>query len=126
MKMRVRGNSIRLRLTQSEVAEFGEKGLVTETIEFGGENKLIYALESRADAETVKADFEDNRIVITVPQTQAKHWAKSGEVGIEEKQDTGDDKVLRLLIEKDFACLEPREGEDDADNFPHPSGNLKC
>lgn len=126
MKMRVRGNSIRFRLTQSEVAEFSEKGLVIEAIEFGGENRLIYALESRADAETVKAEFEDNRIVITVPQTQAKHWAKSGEVGIEEKQDINGTKFLQLLIEKDFACLEPLEGEDDADNFPHPSGNLKC
>ena len=126
MKMRVRGNSIRLRLTQSEVVEFSETGSVEDAIEFGGGNKLIYALCSKPEAETVKAEYEDNRIVITVPQTQARRWVDSNDVGIKIEQDIGGGNVLRLLIEKDFACLEPREGEEDADAFPHPSGNLKC
>ena len=124
--MRARGNSIRLRLTQSEVEQFSETGLVEEDIEFGGERKLIYALESSPEAETVKADFKDNRIVVIIPQNQAKRWANSNEVGIEVEQNIGGDRTLRLLIEKDFACLEIREGEEDADAFPHPSGNIKC
>jgi hypothetical protein len=30
------------------------------------------------------------------------------------------DGSLRITLEKDFACLAPREGEDESDNFPHP------
>jgi hypothetical protein len=28
--------------------------------------------------------------------------------------------MLKILVEKDFACLAPREGEDESDMFPHP------
>jgi hypothetical protein len=28
--------------------------------------------------------------------------------------------VLGILVEKDFACLAPREGEDESDMYPHP------
>ena len=123
--MRVRGNSIRLRLTRGEVAEFGKTGLVEETIEFGGENELVYALESKPGAETVTAEFEDSRIVVTVPRARAEAWAGSNEIGIEAEQPLGGGKRLRLLIEKDFACLESREGGEDADTFPHPSENAR-
>ena len=126
MKMRIRGNSIRLRLTQTEVAEFDEKDSVEEVVEFGDEKKLIYALRSKSGAENVSAEFSDNRVVIIIPQDQANNWVKSNEVGIQAEQNIGDGRVLRLLIEKDFACLQPRRGEDDADTFPHPSGNAKC
>jgi hypothetical protein len=27
---------------------------------------------------------------------------------------------LNITLEKDFACLAPRAGEDESDNFPHP------
>ena len=37
-------------------------------------------------------------------------------------QDVGGDEPLRILVEKDFACLVEREGEDDSDAFPHPDG----
>ena len=28
-----------------------------------------------------------------------------------------------ILVEKDFQCLAPREGEDESDMFPHPDGD---
>ena len=34
------------------------------------------------------------------------------------------DGTLSLLIEKDFKCLTPREGEDEYDGFANP--NLTC
>jgi len=27
---------------------------------------------------------------------------------------------LRIIVEKDFACLAPRSDEDESDNFAHP------
>ena len=36
-------------------------------------------------------------------------------------QPTGKSEDLQILVEKDFACLAPREGEDDSDAFAHPN-----
>ncbi|MGH8167708.1 MAG: DUF7009 family protein [Woeseiaceae bacterium] len=38
-----------------------------------------------------------------------------------------DGDELSILVEKDFACLAPREGEDDSDKFPNPlEGKATC
>jgi hypothetical protein len=49
-----------------------------------------------------------------------KKWASTEQVSIaaDESLDGGD--FLKILVEKDFACLAPRDGEDEADMFPHP------
>jgi hypothetical protein len=122
MKLRVKNNSVRLRLTQSEVARLAETGIVEEAIEFGIEpsHRLIYRLKVASDAERLSAGFENNRITIFVPKQQAEEWIETSQVGIKAEQNIGEGKTLRLLIEKDFACLEQREGEDERDAFPHP------
>jgi hypothetical protein len=128
MKMRVRGNSIRLRLTQSEVQRFAATGRVEETICFGvePENCLIYALQSSIATETTNAKFQANQIVVFVPEALGQRWADTDEIGLHAEQNLGGGKRLRLLIEKDFACAERREGEDDSDAFPHPPENTVC
>ena len=123
MKLRIRGNSLRLRLTKSEVAEIGAGKIVEETVEFGGEpsQRLIYALVPSDDAESATAVFEGGRIAVFIPKTQAAEWARTNQTGIEaEKQIDDGGRALRILIEKDFACLETRAGEEDADAFAHP------
>lgn len=126
MKMRVRGNSLRLRLTKSEVSRFAVNGAVEEIIDFGAGQTLIYALESKAGIETTKAEFANNRIVVFVPSEQVRAWADSNEIGIESIQKIDAAKTLRLLIEKDFACLDRRESEEDSDAFPHPLAGKTC
>jgi hypothetical protein len=127
MKLRVRNNSIRLRLTQTEVAAFAETGAVEETIEFGltADKSLIYRIE-QAVVENVRADFADGKITISVPVSLAENWAETNQIGIKTEQDLGAGKALKILIEKDFACLELREGEDENDAFPHPEERMVC
>ncbi len=115
MKLRIRENSIRFRLTQSEVAEFGEKGLIENKTDFG-DTFFIYALKSSGSIENLQANFENGRIEIVVPKTVSENWVNSQEVGI-----SGEFKKLKILIEKDFACLTVREGEDESDTFPNPT-----
>ena len=114
MKLRIRDDSLRLRLTRSEVDTFANSGRVESRISFG-EKKLVYALAHSASAARVAARFANDEILVVVPSPAARAWASSEEVGIESS-----DGALRILIEKDFACLKPREGEDDRDAFPHP------
>jgi len=115
MKLRIRENSVRLRLTKSEVVEFAEKGSVQNQTEFGNGQIFIYALKSSASAESVFATFADGRIEVTVPKGLGDNWTATDEVGI-----SGPETGLKIMIEKDFVCLTVREGEDESDAFPHP------
>jgi hypothetical protein len=128
MKLRLKNNVIRLRLTQKETIRFAETGRVEEEIEFGikPSQKIIYALEIDNETQAARAKFENNRITVSIPKTQADEWTRTTQIGIEAEQIIGDGKMLRLLIEKDFACLEPRKGDDDKDGFPHPLKGKIC
>ena len=116
MKLRIRGNSIRLRLTRSEVAQFADAGVVEETLDFGpGKPQFKYSLVSSNDAPELSAEFGGGVIRVTVPSDRVRAWADSERVGIESANG------LRLLIEKDFACMSERDGEDEADAYPNPN-----
>ena len=69
MKLRINGNSIRLRLTQSEVAEFAETGKLEERIEFGGESNrhLSYTIVAENQAEKIYGKFDNEQISIIIP-----------------------------------------------------------
>jgi hypothetical protein len=122
MKLRLRNNSVRLRLTKGEVAYLAETGAVEEAIEFGTgiDERLIYALVSVDDAVAMHASIEGERVTIFVPEEEISEWAATDRIGIEAEYPIGGGKILRILVEKDFRCLEPRTGGDDADTFSHP------
>ena len=127
MKLRIRGNSIRLRLTQSEVAQFGKTGKVCENVEFGyAKPGLSYQLYSTVEDETMQARFENNCLYVGIPIVNAEHWVNSDVVEIEARQALDGDGILRILVEKDFACLTERENEDDSDSFMNPLSQANC
>ncbi len=122
MKLRIRENSIRLRLTQSEVAEFAENGFVENKTEFGGDVNFGYAISANDQTDSLNAEFANGKIQVVVPKALADQWANSEDVGIE-----GTFEALSIIIEKDFACLNVRDGEDESDAFPHPKEKeLSC
>ena len=123
MKIRIRDNSIRLRLTQKEVARFAEHGLVLATTQFGMGMQFTYALQASSDTEEISARYERNRITIHVPKTIANHWTSTEEVGFEAQMRNDTEEGLYLLVEKDFACMMPRAHEDESDNYPNPLAN---
>lgn len=120
MKLRIRGNSVRLRLTQSEVAALAAEGEVSERTAFGGGSDFSYALSADPRADRVQAALVGGRLSVTLPAAVAAEWAASERVGIEAEQPGDAGETLRILIEKDFACLAERPGEDDSDAYPHP------
>ena len=120
MKLRIKGNSLRLRLTRSEIANFGEEGLLEEKTEFINGTFFSYTLQRKPGIDKLEAMFIGNRISIFVPETMAHEWTTTDIVGFENKMDIGDGKQLFLLIEKDFVCLD-NTFEDQRDNFPNPN-----
>lgn len=124
MKLRIRGNSIRIRVTQSEIDEIAADGEVRETVDFG-DATLTYALVRGAFDSEPSASFRDNVITLRLPAETVRQWVETQQVSIRASQRLEDGGELQLLVEKDFACLEPRPGEDESDMFPHPEATGK-
>ncbi len=117
MKLRIVDDSIRLRLTVSEVASIARGASVESRTRFPSAT-LDYVL-CVADVPHIAARFDAARIAITLPRAVASRWAGSNEVSLHGEQRT-DDGMLRILVEKDFTCVEPREDEDQGDLYPNP------
>jgi hypothetical protein len=116
MKIRIKGNSLRYRLTKSDIELFSKDGYIEEITSFGSQN-LIYALQRYQDNELM-ADFNDQKIVLNVPDYMANEWTTTDRVGFESSNG-----ALYLLIEKDFKCLD-NVAEDQSDNYPNPLSKI--
>ena len=119
MKLRIKGPSLRLRLTQGEVRALLEEGSVEERVPFSAGVNLIYRLKRDAAAGDISASFRNGVVEILVPEGDAREWCTSEMVTLAHEQGLPDG-ALRITLEKDFACLAPREGEDESDNLPNP------
>lgn len=123
MKLRIRDNSVRLRLTRGEVDSLRLQGVVAATTVFPGGREFQYRVESSPAIVNPAAFFSENTISIRLPETAVLAWATSEQVSLPGEQVLDDGAKLNILVEKDFACLAPREGEDEADMFPHPDAS---
>jgi hypothetical protein len=110
----MQSNSVRLRLSRSEVDALGQNGHVEECIQFSPDRTLWYSVES-AEVPAASASLEGSLIQVTLPRTEVNQWIETDQTGIEAMQGS-----LRLLIEKDFKCMH-RDSVEDADSFPNPS-----
>ena len=108
-------------MTRGEVETLRSDGLVGARTGFPGGRVLSYVVESSPASVTPEAFFSDNVVTVRLPETTVLGWATSDQVSIEANQVLDDGDTLSLLVEKDFACLAPREGEDESDMFPHPA-----
>jgi hypothetical protein len=117
MKLRLQGNSIRLRLNQADVAQFSKTGYVEETIEFGPGVNLSYLLESCSKITTPQARFQNGELRVQVSCAASKVWVTTDQVGISGEQALANGKRLSILIEKDFKCV---HGDADPHAYPNP------
>ena len=123
MKLRLRENSIRLRLLQSEIKQLKENGFVTEKIQFAPSQILTYTINFSTDANEISAHFQVGEILISIPQDIAEQWVNTNQVGLETEQIIDNEKNLKILIEKDFVCVDRPMDKDNLDAFPHPKMN---
>ena len=118
MKLRIKGNSLRFRLTKTEVNKLSETGYLQEQTNFYN-NQFIYAMQ-RTDAAVLSATFEHNKITMFVPDSFTKDWPVNNVVGLDIKMPLANNESLYLLIEKDFICLDDTH-EDQSDNYENPN-----
>jgi len=119
MKLRIKGNSLRLRLTKTDVQQLADTGRVSDKISFGAE-QLMYSLKCDNNIKTPEASFALNNIIVLIPAKFAEDWHGNNIIGIDGKQNTGNNESLSILIEKDFQCLDETT-EDQSDNYLNPN-----
>lgn len=117
MKIRIKGNSVRLRLSKTEVAAFGKDGYVAEQTQFANA-VLTYRLE-RTEEETMAASMSNDTITMYLPAPLAKQWVETEKIGFDANMKLADGNELYLLLEKDFQCLD-NSTEDQSDNYENP------
>lgn len=120
MKLRIRGDSIRLRVTQADLDSLRKDGVVEEVVHFWEDQQLVYALQASEEVGALVAHFEENRVVVLLRADWIDDWIDSDQVGFDGEQVIDDEHTLSLLIEKDFKCLHRPPGVEDEDSFPHP------
>lgn len=114
---------MRFRLKQPEVAEFQKQGNVTETILLGSKaNDQLSFILQKTEADKIAVQFGDNTTTVYVPTSLAKEWAETGRVGFDAEINLGNGKILKVLVEKDFKCLDGTE-EDNIGSYPNPMKN---
>lgn len=118
MKLRIKGNSLRIRLTKTEVSKLSDTGYLEEQTSFPG-NRLIYALQ-RTEADELSATFEADKITMFIPALFTKDWPANNIIGLDAKMPLPGDDSLYLLVEKDFVCLD-HTTEDQSDNYENPN-----
>jgi hypothetical protein len=116
MKIRIKGSSIRYRLTRSDVAK-AKEGYLEEQVNFAGK-PLVYALQV-TEGQELTCSYIDNKITLNVPRTALESFIDTDVVGYD-NQDGG----VYLLVEKDFTCLDEVD-EDQSDNYPNPLAQKK-
>ena len=119
MKLRIKGNSIRLRLSKPEVEKLAVAKYLEERTSFGRKT-FSYALQIKDAAEELSADFDGSKITVFIPEIFIKDWTVNDVIGFNATKKVSDAESLYILVEKDFKCLD-EVTEDQKDNYENPN-----
>ncbi len=106
---------------RGEVETLQKDGLVSASTNFPASRAFRYVVESSPASVAPAAFLSDNVLTVRLPESTVLAWATTEQVSIAGEQSLGDGDKLSILVEKDFTCLAPREGEDESDMFPNPN-----
>lgn len=123
MKLRIKANSIRIRLTKTEVSTLANTGYLEEQTRFIN-NKFVYAVQSVENGNELSASLDALKITLYVSRSLLKDWPVNEVVGFNARMPVAENGSLYLLLEKDFVCLDETT-EDQSDNYENPNKTLK-
>ena len=128
MKLRIKGNSMRLRVSRSELARLLNGERIEDTIHFSAaatDSHLTYGLQFIAQTAPISVEWEPQSATVLLSEEQMTCWAMETQVGIYATVDLGLNGLLDVLVEKDFACLD-RSDEENSDTFANPESETSC
>jgi len=121
LKLRIRENTLRLRLGRSEVESFKQSGSISSRIKLTKSplGSLVYELR-HASVDSPELTFSNGKFTCTLPSKEVIAWENSEQVGIYHSIRIEEGYNLELILEKDFKCLIERS-DDDEDGYPNPA-----
>jgi hypothetical protein len=121
MKVRLAGNKIRFRLRKQEVAAFHETGILNEVLDFGNapQDRLVFKLQTSELGEA-EIDFNAGVTTVLLPKSVGEELSQTERIGFDFEIDTRKGKVVYVLIEKDFSCLDGSDA-DNEDTYANPN-----
>ncbi|MCB2406529.1 DUF7009 family protein [Hymenobacter lucidus] len=105
MKLRIEDNSLRLRLSAAEVAQFTAAGRLESVVRLGPlpTDRLTYALE-QVDAAEFQFSYAAGSLTVLVPAAAATAWLTTEQNGLSASVAVAENQALRILVEKDLDC----------------------
>lgn len=119
MKIRIKGNTLRFRLTKSEVNLLAKSGYIEEKTAF--ESSTLKYIVTGTDASKMSVDFVNGNITLLVPQNLLQQWAHNNTVSLDQNMQVNNKAQLYILLEKDFKCIDASPAEDQSDYFENPA-----
>jgi len=119
MKIRIKGNSLRFRLTRQETMQLAAEGRVENQMEIAGQ-VFRYTVETGSAVEAAAALLVPFEIKVVAPRATVESWTSTDAVGFYAEQPGAGGGRLSIAVEKDFRCLDPRRDEDESDHFDNP------
>lgn len=98
-----------------------------DMLQFAPSVRFLYELTPSTIKTSIHATFADATLTVSVPQAMAVLWADSNDVGLYESQwINAEGDMLKIVIEKDFQCIDGEPDELDADRYPNPNAGAVC
>ena len=116
MKLRIKGNTLRIRLSVTEVDMLANGKPVKEETNFPSSTLSCSVIPGESNS----ADFDNKTVLISLKRAAIETWAESTEVSISGNIPIGQNNILSILVEKDFKCLTVRL-EDESELYPNPN-----
>jgi hypothetical protein len=123
MKLRLYGDSVRVRLSRSEMDRLGQGDAVESITRFSAHHALECRVEL-SETNSMRADFIQRAtgtlLIVALPKSNAIIWAGNAEEGLYGEQPNGTGGILSIAVEKDFECLHSDDAAENQDAFPNP------
>ena len=109
MKLRIEADSLRIRVSEDELAAFERDGRLEDKTRFGPGMALTYCLVRDRSATDPRADLEGGTIHIRLPVEDCNTWCTSDEEAIQGRQAIGGEEQLDIAVEKDFSWFKRKK-----------------
>ena len=111
MKLRIEGESLRIRVSEDEFAAFQRAGRLEDRTGFGPGTALTYCLVRDESVADPRADLDGCAIHIRLPAEACNAWFASDDEAIQGRQAIAGDGHLDIAVEKDFSWFKTKKRE---------------
>lgn len=121
MKLRLFANTLRLRMSQTDVERLASGETAEDWTHFPSGARFGCVLRSGA-GDQARVEFVDGIVTVEIPGPRVLEWARDESAVKLEIGELPEGSPV-VLIEKDFQCLHrgARPAREDSDSFPHPT-----